>query len=240
MRTMIEILKKEVRQFFTTPMGYMICAVYAGLSSLYFYAANLNGMLVSLSYDFQFQATWLLVFLMPLLTMRLLAEERRMKTDQLLLTAPVTVGAVVLGKFLASMVIFFLCTSVNLLFCLVASLYSQQPLLGEFICCYTGFLLLGASLTAVDMLLSALTENPFVAAFSAIGVNVLLMVTRSLASSIRLEAGRFLMELVSEFTRFFNDFARGIFSIPSLFYYLSFSALFLFLTVLAVEKRRWG
>lgn len=237
---MIEILKKEIRQFFTSPSGYIICAVYTGLSSLYFYAANLNGLLVSLSYDFQFQATWLLLFLMPLLTMRLLAEERQMKTDQLLLTSPVTVGGIVFGKFLASMGIFLFCTSVNLLFFFIAAHHSQQPILGEFICCYTGFLLLGAGLTAVDMLLSALTESPFVAAFSAIGVNVLLMVTRSLADSIRWETGRFLLRLLSVFTRFFNDFARGIFSIPSLFYYLSFSALFLFLTALAVEKRRWS
>lgn len=237
---MAEILKKEVRQFFASPMGYIICALYASLSSLYFYAANLNGMLVDLSYDFQFQATWLLLFLMPLLTMRLLAEERRMKTDQLLLTAPVTAGEIVLGKFGAAMAIFALCTLVDLIFLAIAARYSQQPLIGEFVCCYVGFLLLGASLTAVDMLLSALTENPFVAAFSAMGVNVLLMVTRSLASGIRMEAVRFLVELPSVFTRFFNDFARGIFSIPSLFYYLSVSALFLFLTAQAVEKRRWS
>lgn len=237
---MIEICTKELHQFFVTPMGYITCGIYVAISSLYYYAANLNGMLVSLSYDFQFQVTWLLMFLLPMLTMRLLAEERRMKTDQLLLTAPISVSKIVVGKFLAAMGTFFVCTTINLVFYGIGALYSSDPLTGELLCYYTGMLLLGGSLISVNLLISALTESQLVAAFAAIGVNVLLMVIRSLSSSIQSQIGKFLVELVSVFTRFYQDFARGIFSIPSVFYYLSFSALFIFLTIQIIEKRRWS
>lgn len=237
---MVEICKKEVYLFFKTPMGYIICAIYVLLSSFYYYAANLNGMLASLSYNFQFQATWLLMFLIPMLTMRLLAEERRMKTDQLLLTAPISVASIVIGKFLAALFTFFVCTAVNLIYYVIGLFYASDPLTGELICYYLGIILLGAAILSVDLFISSLTESQLVAAFAAMGINVFLMVIRSLPNGIQTPVVKFLVELISVFTRFYQDFARGIISIPSLFYYLSFAALFIFLTIQVIERRRWS
>lgn len=238
---MLEIFKKEMRSFFVTPIGYIVLIIYYFLSSLYFCFINLTNMIVSLSYVFQFETTWLLLFSLPMLTMRLLAEERRMKTDQMLLTAPISVGGIVMGKYLSAMCIFFFCSLINVVFRLIAVIYSGSLYYtSDFFCDYLGMLLVGAAIIAVDLFLSALADNQLIAAFGAIGVNVLFLLTRSLANSVSAGLPQFLIMLISPYSWYQTYFEKGMLSLAAVFYYISFAALFLFLTTQVVEKRRWS
>ena len=237
---MIEIFKKEVKQFFVSPMGYIIIAVYVFVSSLYFCTLNLTGFLVELSYDFAFQADWILMFMIPMLTMRMLADERKTKTDQLLLTSPVSVAEIVIGKYLAAMLLFLICLTVNVVFFVVVSTHSATVLWGEFLCNMIGMILLGGALISIDLFMSSLTESQLIAAFTAIGVNILMLITRSYVSTIKSGIVQFLVSLISVFKRFYESFSLGVFSISDFVYYLSFTLLFIFLTTQMIEKRRWS
>lgn len=237
---MIEILKKEVRQFFVTPMGYIIVGIYYFLSSLYFCVVNLSGTMVDLSYVFAFQSNWLLMFLLPMLTMRMLAEERRTKTDQLLLTAPVSVTGIVYGKFLAAFVMFVSCALCNVLFFLIVSTHSPMVLWAEFLCRMLGLLLLGGAILAVDLLISALAENQLIAAFAAMGINILMLVGRSYVATIPSGWRQFAVSLISVFQRFYDTFLVGILNYSSVVYYFSVVMFFLFVTGQVVERRRWS
>ena len=237
---MIEIFKKEIKQFFVTPMGYIIVGIYYFISSLYFCVFNLNGAVVDLSYVFAFQSNWLLMFLLPMLTMRMLAEERRTKTDQLLLTAPVSVTGIVYGKFLAAFGMFFICAMCNVLFFWVVSTHAAIVMWAELICRMMGLLLLGGAILAVNLLISALSENQLIAAFVAMGINILMLVGRSYVATIPSGALQFVVSLISVFQRFYDTFLVGILSYSGIVYYISFVVFFLFVTAQVVEKRRWS
>ena len=237
---MIEICKKEYKQFFVSPRGYVIVAIYFFISSLYFCTVNLSNVLVELSYDFAFQSNWLLMFLLPMLTMRLLAEERKTKTDQLLLTSPVSVTGIVYGKFFGALIVYLICISCNALFFAIVSTHSTIFLWREFVCRMIGMILLGGAIISVDMFISALTESQLLAAFVAMGVNILMLITRSYVATISSPVLQFLAGLLSVFGRFYDTFAMGIFSISNAVYYISFTVFFLFVTIQIIEKRRWG
>lgn len=237
---MIEIFKKEIRQFFVTPMGYIIVGIYYFISSLYFCVFNLGGAVVDLSYVFAFESNWLLMFLLPMLTMRMLSEERRTKTDQLLLTAPVSVTGIVYGKFLAAFCVFFICTLCNVLFFLVVSTHAEIVMWAEFICRMLGLLLLGGAILSVDLLVSAQAENQLIAAFVAMGINILMLVGRNFVETISSGWLQFLVSLISVFQRFYDTFLVGILNYSSVVYYVSFVVFFLFVTMQVVERRRWS
>lgn len=237
---MIEIFKKEVKQFFVTPMGYIIVGIYYFISSLYFCAFNLKGAVVELSYVFAFQSNWLLMFLLPMLTMRMLAEERRAKTDQLLLTAPVSVTGIIYGKFLAALTVFFVCILCNVLFFWVVSAHAAVVMWSEFLCRMLGILLLGGAILSVNLLVSALSENQLIAAFVAMGINILMLVGRSFVATIASGWLQFAVSLISVFQRFYDTFLVGVLNLASVVYYISFAMFFLFVSGQVVEKRRWS
>lgn len=237
---MIEVFKKEIRQFFVTPMGYVIVGIYYFISSLYFCVFNLDGAVVDLSYVFSFQSNWLLMFLLPMLTMRMLAEERRTKTDQLLLTAPVSVTQIVYGKFLATFFMFFLCTLCNGLFFYVVSTHAAIVMWSEFFCRMIGLLLLGGAILSINLFVSALAENQLIAAFAAMGINILMLVGKSFVATIPSGWLQFVVSLISVFQRFYSTFLVGILSYSGIVYYVSFIVFFLFVTTQVVEKRRWS
>ena len=200
------------------------------------------------------------MILIPILTMRLFAEERKLKTEQLLLTAPVSLTGMVLGKYFAALTIYIsgiLLSCVNLIPLYVigaaeraGSEYSTThigPITGEIVGSLVAVILLGAALIAVGTFISALAENQLSAAIITIGViagMVLLNILNLLKDSdgqplIRSYAIRSVISWISVMSRFSN-FTNGLFDYAALLYYLSLSFVFLFLTVRVYEKRRWG
>ena len=256
---MFAIYRKEMRSYFINPIGYVYLGVFLVFSALLCCYTTL----ISGSYDTSNYFSFLIIafiILIPILTMRLFAEERKLRTEQLLLTAPVTITGMVLGKYFAALTVFVsgvLISCINLIPLYVianaeragesSSLSHIGPITGEVVGSVIAIILLGAALIAVGTLISALTENQLSAAVISIGViaaMVLLNYFNMLTDSdgqylIGSYAVRAVIDWVSVLSRFAN-FGYGIFDFASVLYYFSIAGVFIFLTIRVYDRRRWA
>ena len=230
------IYRREMRSYFTTPVGYIFLAVFFFFSGFYFSRCCLYENTSDLTEVFSSMFT-ICVFLIPLLTMRLLREERKNKTDQLALTAPVSLLGLALGKFLAALSIFATGLSVALLYGLFFAylgVANWSVIIGYMV----GLLLLGASLTAIGMYISSVTENQVVAAVGAISAGLLLIMADAAASMLQSGMLRNLLNTISFRSHYFR-FTKGIISLEDAVFFVSVAALFVFATIRTFERRRW-
>jgi ABC-2 type transport system permease protein len=179
---MIAILKRELQAYFITPIGYLYMGLFLLLSGVYFVIGNLLNQSSQFS-GFLSQLLFIYLFAVPLLTMRLFSEEKRQKTDQLLLTSPVSVTGIVCGKFLAALILYTMAMAVTLLYAIVIDVYGDM-LWPETAGSYIGFLFLGAAYISVGILVSASTENQLTAALVAFFVLLLVLLLDSIAQII--------------------------------------------------------
>lgn len=234
---MIAVLKRELRAYFTSPLGFVFIAVCVLTSGLLFWIFTLASGSTDLSGVFVFMFFILMIFV-PMLTMRLLSEEKKQKTDQLLFTAPLGLTKLVLGKFLSAYVMYFLGTVVLLIYGVVLSFFTDmywQTLLGN----CAGLALMGGVYVALGLLISALTENQMIAAVGSIFGNFVLFLLNTLSAIIPVAFISDALKAISVYDRFMV-FTLGIFSPENLLFFLSVIAVFLFLTVRVLEKRRWS
>ena len=230
------VFKRELKGYFISPIGYLVIGLYAALYIILFHGLYQVGLpQVSMLFNYSFILT---LFLMPILTMRSFSEERRQKTDQALLTAPVGLTAIVMGKFFAALTVFALAQVITLVMSLIFAFHVTVDLLGLF-CCLLGSVLVAASLIAAGIFLSCLTDSQVLAAVGGIGVSVLLATMDTLVSVINVDFISTIAEWIS-FTGRFNTFCTGVLDYANLAFFLSFTAVFLFLTVRVQEKRRWA
>lgn len=229
------IFNREFNSYFTSMLGYVFLSIFLLLTGFLFYLMNIKTLLSSMKYMFGILNNWAL-FLLPLLTMRLFTEDRRLKTDQLLLTAPVTVKEIVFGKFFAAFGVFLVGIVITLIFPIILSFLGSLPV-AETISCYVGFILLCSVILAIGAFMSSITENQIIAAVATYGVLILTLLIGSLATYIANETIVKVLLWLSPIQRF-NDFTLGILNIESIVYYLSLTGLFLFFTVMAFERRR--
>ena len=230
------VFKRELKGYFISPIGYLVIGLYAALYIILFHGLYQVGLpQVSMLFNYSFILT---LFLMPILTMRSFSEERRQKTDQALLTAPVGLTAIVMGKFFAALTVFALAQVITLVMSLIFAFHVTVDLLGLF-CCLLGSVLVAASLIAAGIFLSCLTDSQVLAAVGGIGVSVLLATMDTLVSVINVDFISTIAEWIS-FTGRFNTFCTGGLDYANLAFFLSFTAVFLFLTVRVQEKRRWA
>lgn len=233
---MTAIFKRELRSYFTSPLGYVVFTVFALFEGFYFYVLFYNGM-GDISVLFSFMLT-ISMFLCPILTMRLMSEDKRLKVDQALLTAPVSLWGVVMGKFLAAFTVFascYLLTFVNQLIFAAFTTPNWIVYIGNLL----GILLLGAALIAIGLFISSLTESQLVSAVVSFGAVMLLVMMDSLAAAINVEFVTKLISGLSFMTRQ-ETFASGVLDFSNLIFFLSVAAVFLFLTVRMLEKKRWA
>lgn len=237
---MFAIYKREIRAYFTSPIGFIFVAVFLGLAGFLFSLNTVQNGGNSEPADVSTYFTLMLlvfVIIIPLLTMKLFSEERKSKTDQLLLTAPVNLFSIVCAKFFAAYTIFagtFLISCLNML---VLSKYGSPNaaiLFGYII----GILLIGAAFTAIGVFVSSLTENQLIAAIGTIAILLILLGTSFLNQYIDFYPVRAVLNWLSVYNRF-GSFSYGIFDFSALLYYFSIVVIFLFLTVRVFEKRRW-
>lgn len=256
---MLAIYRKEMRSYFINPIGYVYLGIFLAFSALLCcYFTLLSGSYSTSNYFFYLILSF--VILIPLLTMRLFAEERKLRTEQLLLTAPVSLTGMVLGKYFAALTLFVIgilvsCVNFIPLYVIADAERAQTtgaltqigPVTGQIVGSVIAVILLGAALIAVGTFISALTENQLSAAVISIGViagMVLLNVLNQLTDSdgqpfISVYAVRFVIDWVSVVSRY-TMFSNGMFDYSALLYYVSLAFVFLFLTVRVYEKRRWG
>lgn len=248
---MIAIYKKELRSYFINPIGYIFCGIFLVLSAVLCCYTTV----LSRSYDvtpYFLYMIFALAILIPLLTMRTFAEERKLKTEQLLMTAPVSITAVVTGKFLAAFTLFGGATLVSCLnfipiYAVAAAERGAQeyqshhigPVTSQLVGCLIAVLLLGAAFIAIGTFISALTENQLAAAVLTVATLAVLLGVSLLNSTIDAYWLRTVLSWVSVYGRF-AAFMNGVFDFAAVLYYVSLSFVFLFLTVRVYEKRRWS
>ena len=248
---MFAIYKKELRSYFINPVGYVYVGVFLAMSALLCCYTTLQ----SLTYDTRTYFTYMifaLVVLIPLLTMRLFSEEKKLRTEQMLMTAPVSLTGMVLGKFFAAFTLFtgtLLVSCVNFfpLYAIASdernasSLSSDVigPVNGEIVGRLIGIILIGAAFIAIGTFICSFTESQLAAAVVTIAVILGMVVLGFVNSSIDSYAVRFVIDWISVLSRFSN-FSYGLFDFSALVYYLSICMVFLFLTVRVYDKRRWN
>jgi ABC-2 type transport system permease protein len=232
------IFRREVKAYFTSPLAYVFIVILYYFGSQVFVNGNIVGGTADTSLAFS-GAFFILLFIIPLLTMRLFTEEKRQKTDQCLLTAPISLFAIVGGKFLAACAVLLAGMAEFVVFALImnglAGSLDWAVMIGNFV----GFFLLGASFIAIGEFVSAMTENQVVAAIIAFIVNYLFYQIDSLAAGVSNEFISTVLAGLGFYPRY-NEFTSGILSLQSVVFFLSVVFIFNFLSVRALERRRWN
>ena len=217
-------------------MAYIVGAVFLGIMGVFFVFSVDTQFPEASAKGFLANGTFVMVILAPILTMRLLAEEQKLGTLELLMTAPVRDHEVVLGKFLASLVIFVVTLALTSYYVILLYWYGD-PDTGPLMSGYLGFILYGATTLAVGILASAMTSNQLVAAVLSFGVLLILVLLNLVTAAVSGTAEEILIQLSPQ--SHLDDFLRGVIDTWHLIYYITFIAAVLFLTIRLVESRRW-
>jgi ABC-2 type transport system permease protein len=251
MRNVLAVAGKEIRAYFVSPIAYVVIGLYTLLFGYFFYVMltfferqsmqmmqmggtmNVNQMLIAPVF---MNAEVVLLFLLPMVTMRTYSEEKRSGTMELLLTAPLTDWQIILGKFLGAMTLFaaMLATTVihvGILFWL------GEPEWKPVVTTYLGMLLMGGCFIALGLFISSLTKNQIVAATITFAAFLLFWVINWMGSFVGTTAQAVLAHL--SIIDHFDDFAKGIIDTKHIVYYVSFIAFGLFLTAKSVDSERW-
>lgn len=234
---MIAIFKRELRSYFNSPVGYVCIAVLAALYGLFYYQVMAMGFssYIGRVYSTMFSYSMMVI---PIITMRSMSDDQKNKTDQVLLTAPIGVTSIVMGKFLSCFFVFFVASSLGLLPAVAMSFFSS-PAWGEIIGNYLGTLLYGGAMISIGVFISSLTVSQVIAAIGTFVISVLLMLIDSMASAVSNQVVSALVGWIS-FNSRYTTFTQGIFSISSTVFFLSVMAVFVFLTARRLESRRWN
>jgi ABC-2 type transport system permease protein len=255
MRNTLAIAHKELRSYFASPIGYIVIGFFALLYG-YFYVTMLNYFVRQSMQMAQFggggpqamninevmirpllqNVTILILFLMPMITMRSYAEEKRSGTIELLLTSPLTDLQIILGKFLGALALWGAALALSLIHIAILFIYGN-PEWKPIATAYLGLLLMGGCFISVGLLISSLTSNQIVAGMATFGVFLLLWIVNWI--------GSFSGPTVDRVTQYlsiidhFDDFAKGVIDTSHLVYYISFITFGLFLTAKSVDTERW-
>ncbi len=234
---MLAIFKRELRAYFTSPLGYVFLAIFYAFSGVFFWMFSLDVGTTDMSSVFLMMFIVLMVFV-PLLTMRLLSEDKKQKTDQLTLTAPISLFSIVMGKFLAAYAIFAAGVAVMPVYGFVMSSFAKVswlPIWGNTV----GLLLLGGIFVSGGLFVSALTENQMIAAIGSFFINLMVLLLDTLINVIPAGIVKTVIGSISIYSRYV-EITNGIFSLSSVIFFLSVIFIFLFLTVRVLEKKRWA
>jgi len=251
---MIAIFKREFKSYFTTPIGYIVLTIFfffLGMNFTDYYSIGMPDVTAVM-----YGSVMLIVIIiaLPILTMRLMSEDKRQKVDQVLFTAPVSLTSVILGKFLASFAIFAISFSPTVIFEII---FASKVDVNVFYYLYAllGIFLLGGAIIAIGLFFSCLTESAAVAAMFTIVVNVIsVVVVDSIITKITMPDGTGFFDKIARwiltgivalleqlnFVNRASGFVSYVFRVEDIIYFLSVITIFLFLSVRTLERRRWS
>ncbi|MCI5804879.1 MAG: ABC transporter permease [Clostridium sp.] len=235
------IYKREVASYFKSMTGYVFLFFVFLIVGIYFYAYNLLNGYPSMNVTFN-SITFVFLLAVPVLTMRVLAEERRQKTDQLLITAPVSVAKIVLGKFFALLTVYLIPIGVICIYPLIMRIFGKISFAQNYTA-ILGFFLLGAANIAVGLFISSLTENTIIAAVLTFVVMFLSYIMSGLESFLPSSMSDGIVYHVLEAFNVdghFQSFVDGTFEVTAVVYFFSVMFVFVFLTMQSIKKRRWS
>ncbi len=231
------IYRREIGAFFSSGIAYVFLAVFYVFAGYFFSvttlavgSANMAGMFSNLFL--------IIIFLIPILTMRLFSEEKKQKTEQGLLTAPVSLTSIVLGKYFAALTLFTIGISIVFVYGFILSLFGTVQWL-TLVSNFLALFLLGAAFSAVGVFISSLTENQVIAAVGSFVCLMMLYMIDVIASTVSVAWLQEFLYDMSFYSRYY-EFTCGIFNLSSVLFYVSTAVLFNFFTVRVFEKRRWS
>ena len=237
---MLAIYKREMRSYFTSPIGYIFLAIFLAVSGVIFSLTTLTKGNAS---DISMYFTYMLIsffIVLPLLTMKLFADEKRQRTETLLISAPISITSMVLAKFFAAFSMFLVGFGISLVN-LIPFFYfaSGNPDLMTIFGSLLGLILIAAAFIAIGVMVSALTENQLVAALGTMMIILVFVLISVFNSSIESYFLRTILSWISVLDRF-SLLAVGRFDVSAIVYFISICFSFLFVTVRIYEKRRWA
>lgn len=223
---MLAVLKKELKTYFLSPIGYVFIGLFLLMASLFFYLDVVSYGITNFENMFYSLAT-ILTFITPILTMRMFAEERKEGTDQLLFTSPRSITSIVLGKFFAAVVVLIIAELLTLIYFVILKFFGSPNLLTSAVT-LLGFLLLGMAYISFGMFASSITENQVIAAILTIGFFILTWFLPSIN------------EVFSSFSliNMFDKFPSGQIALDEIVTFVTFSLLFMSLTIIVLQRRK--
>ena len=231
------IYRREMQGYFYTPAAYVFVGVFLVLSSVFFGVTNLRSRSSNLL-ELLAQLSYLWMLLSPILTMRLIAGERRQHTDQMLFASPCTLSGLVLGKFFAACTVLLIAVCATGVYALIVAVYGKLYL-AETAVGYLGLLLQGCAFIALDLFVSCLCRSQMTAAVAGVGANLLVWLSDVLASAVTARWLSGFFNFISLYQRF-APFVRGQLSLSNVLYNLLFMGIMLFLSVRVLDARRWS
>lgn len=244
---MIAIYKKEFSSYFNSTLGYIILALYLAFSGFFFWMICFQGGTNALVNVINYML-YVVFFLVPLITMKSFAEEKRQHTDQALLTAPVSLLEVVAGKYLSALTLFVMCNMVFLFYALMLmAVLGATIAWGHFLGALFGIIFLGAALLAINIFFSSLTEHQIIAAVVGIAAGLVIMLYDSIVAAVE----NFINTLFStsystvvldklSITAHYENFISGVLSPVDFVFFVGYIVFFLFLTVRVLDRKRWA
>jgi len=252
MSNILAIAHKELKSYFSSPIAYIAIGLWALLYGYFFFAIlnffvrqsmqmsqfgpqsmNINQQMIRLLLQ---NVTILLLFVLPMVTMRTYSEEKRSGTIELLLTSPLTDVQIILGKFLGALALYGVMLLVTMIHIGLLFVYGR-PELKPILSAYLGLLLMGGCFIAVGLFISSLTKNQIVAVMATFAVFLFLWVINWIGSFSGPEVEKITSYL--SIIEHFDDFAKGVVDTTHVIYYLSFITFGLFLTAKSVDSERW-
>ena len=239
---MLAIYRREMGAFFTSGVAYVFLAVFWLVSGIFFYNGVVGNATTDTSALFS-SMFYIVMVLIPVLTMKLLSEEKKNRTDQGLLTAPISLWDIVLGKYFAALTLFIIAESVVFIYAFILNYLGDvvwTPLIGN----YVAMIFLGAAFIAVGLFVSSLTESQMASAVVSLVLLLVIYLSEVMVSNFQnggkfKKAIYFVVSKLAFYSRYV-EFTRGVFSLPSIVFFISAAFLFNFFTVKVLEKRRWS
>jgi ABC-2 type transport system permease protein len=233
-RKILALMQKDLTQYFASPMGYLVLTVYFLVGGFFFWLIAIQSRSASMAPVFQ-NTVILLLFITPMITMRLWSEEEKSGTSELLCTSPLTLWDIIMAKYLAALAFFgaMLCSTLVYLMVMVAA---GNPDLGPVFTNYLGYILAAGAFFSLGLLASTLSENQIVSAVIAYGILLMLWVIGAAGGNIQGPLGDFL-KYISVFEHL-DDFFKGVIDLTHVFYFLSIIFMGLFLSVKVLESKR--
>ncbi|MBQ4131195.1 MAG: ABC transporter [Clostridia bacterium] len=230
------VFKREMRAYFTMPIGYIVIAVMLLLTGMYF-SYMCQSSYANITFVFS-SISSIALLIAPIITMRLFSEDRKQKVDQALFTAPVKLISIVLGKFFAAISLFMLPLTITLVYQIILSFVADVNWL-LYLSDLLGIALMGGAILSIGIFISALTESQMIAGIFGIGVSFFIMQIDYFSSAVNAEWFTKFCTSISFIARF-NAFASGKFDFSNVIFFLSVVTLFLYFTHLVLDKKRWA
>lgn len=231
------VYKREMKAYFTSPIGYIVMAVMLFLMGLYFtymFSAGYS----DISFLFM-SISSVSLFVSPIITMRLVSEDKKQKVDQVLLTAPVKLWKIVTGKFLAAFTLFMLPFIASVIYEIILNVNSADVSWVMFLSNLVGIALYGAAIIAIGLFISSMTESQIIAGIVGMVVSFFIMQIDYFATAVDVAWVSTACTYFSFVNRFYA-FTSGQIDASNIVFFLSIAVLFIYLTTLAMDRKRWA